>query len=52
MEEIMAMEFIRRLPTPEEIKKEYPIDDNIRKIKAAATTTTVGQNRAIHAENV
>ena len=34
MEEIMAMEFIRRLPTPEEIKKEYPIDDNIREIKA------------------
>ena len=39
MTEIMAMEFIRKLPTPEEIKAEFPIDDNIRAIKAERDQT-------------
>jgi 3-deoxy-7-phosphoheptulonate synthase len=30
----MNMEFIRKLPTPDEIKKEYPLSDNVKKIKA------------------
>lgn len=29
----MQMEFIRKLPTPQEIKEEYPIDDKIKEIK-------------------
>ena len=39
MTEIMAMEFIRKLPTPEEIKAQYPIDDEIRAIKAERDQT-------------
>ena len=29
----MQMEFIRKLPTPQEIKEEYPISDEVKKIK-------------------
>ena len=29
----MQMEFIRKLPTPQELKKEFPIDESIRKLK-------------------
>ena len=29
----MQMEFIRKLPTPQELKQEFPLDDNIRKLK-------------------
>ncbi len=29
----MQMQFIRKLPTPQEIKEEYPISDDIKKIK-------------------
>ena len=28
----MQMEFIRKLPTPQEIKEEYPISDEVKKI--------------------
>ena len=28
------MEFIRKIPTPQELKERFPLDDNIRKIKA------------------
>ena len=31
----MQMEFIRKLPTPQEIKEEYPINDEIRAVKEA-----------------
>ena len=31
----MQMEFLRKLPTPKEIKEEYPIDDKLKKIKEA-----------------
>ena len=30
----MQMEFIRKIPTPQELKERFPLDDNIRKIKA------------------
>lgn len=29
----MQMEFIRKLPTPQELKQEFPLDDAIRKLK-------------------
>ena len=29
----MQMEFVRKLPTPQEIKEEYPISDDLKKIK-------------------
>ena len=29
----MQMEFIRRLPSPEELKKEFPTDASIQQIK-------------------
>lgn len=29
----MQMEFIRKLPTPEELKQEFPLDESIRKLK-------------------
>ena len=29
----MTMEFIRKLPTPQEIKEQYPLSDEIKKIK-------------------
>ncbi|MCR5626193.1 MAG: 3-deoxy-7-phosphoheptulonate synthase [Lachnospiraceae bacterium] len=29
----MSFEFIKKLPTPEEIKNEYPLPDNLKKIK-------------------
>ena len=29
----MQMEFIRKLPTPQELKQEFPLDDTIRKLK-------------------
>ena len=29
----MQMEFIRKLPTPQELKQEFPIDESIRKLK-------------------
>lgn len=29
----MQMKFIRKLPTPEELKEQFPLDDNIMKIK-------------------
>ena len=31
----MNMNFIRKLPIPKDLKEEFPIDDNIRKIKEA-----------------
>ena len=31
----MQMEFLRKLPTPKEIKEEYPIDDKLKQIKEA-----------------
>ncbi len=30
----MQMEFIRKLPTPQELKQEFPVDESIRKLKA------------------
>ena len=32
--QIMGFEFIKKLPTPEEIRSQYPIDDEVRKVKA------------------
>ena len=29
----MTMEFLRKLPTPLEIKEQYPIGDDLKKIK-------------------
>ena len=29
----MEMEFIRKLPTPQELKQEFPLDDSIRRLK-------------------
>ena len=29
----MQMEFIRKLPTPQELKQEFPLTENIKKIK-------------------
>ena len=29
----MNMEFVRKLPIPQEIKKEFPVEDRIRTIK-------------------
>ena len=29
----MQMEFIRRLPTPQELMEQFPIDDRVKKIK-------------------
>ena len=40
MTEIMAMEFIRKLPTPEEIKAEFPIDDAIRRSATSSPAVT------------
>ena len=30
----MNMNFIRKLPTPKEIKEMYPLDDSLKEIKA------------------
>ena len=29
----MQMEFIRKLPTPQELKEEFPVTEEIKKIK-------------------
>ena len=33
----MQMEFIRKLPTPQELMEQFPIDDRVKKIKAQRT---------------
>ena len=35
----MQMEFIRRLPTPQELMEQFPIDDRVKKIKAERDKT-------------
>ena len=46
----MTMEFIRKLPTPQEIKEQYPLSDEIKKVPISEQKLTQMKKLIISAE--